>query len=365
MDLSQKSTIEKAAIIQSEVVKGNIPARKVQLTAIPYLGMSEGELELVVLKQRAEILEAYYGNEFIDYSKAQSLIENSLNAGLSNVNSFTGNIDDSVAWAPKAILKAKSKNKIIKPSYINFDFSGIKSDPVIRGIDALQSIDFLVYEEKVKDAFNISPGQLLNMSGEERTEFLKNAALAKAAFDVFKDKWFKQGHHILYNWLNKSSRKSTESIAKSSGHRVALDFMSEASTVPRGILETWTENGVMQCNVEQDAAPLTGGESVETYALINSFGSNGPSINDPVTIATITKIGTAIIAGLGVAKEVLTAIDDFGSRVRNYGFENYQPQGPDWPSYGSDELENQTSSFDLTNLFLIGGGALLVKELLK
>ena len=369
---------------------------------IPYLGMSEGQLDLAIKRDRAHILRSYYGDPHGAHSKAIELINNALYNNDYNRSGFTGVIHDDAQWAAHSIANANLKRKIVgfqcdnkvaiagNFSLIsNRDFGEWITNITIRinqegnrritselltrfqnGTD--DSLGQIIYDFGVR---NFGPFTIRGTNWLTYVEGYRNYITGIAT--IVSQDWVNQGHHVMYEWLGESgvARVSPRAIAKENDHRNGFDLISRDGLIPRQLLRDWTENGLMQCNVDVGNQPFNGRQSVEILAQTNflqdgqGFAPNLftiPGAQGQLQQATRDRallIITGIATALTVALEIIDKIS-LAQQIEDYGLPSGQPEPSDWPFPGMTNDGVQESSFGTIGLLaLLGGGALLFSQL--
>lgn len=197
---------------------------------VPYLSQTKGQMELTLLKQRADMLAAWFGNDAPQYAEAAKMLSNALHAGVTGYK-FIGQIADELQGVAAAIEKAK-----------------YQTAPASRAL--------FVQSAKV--------GQIIPI--EERRKACQAQAkspieIAKCnqAFEIEKilnDGLKNSGHHMLYKSLPKAYEYPQDVRTKRIFHLTGIDGLANAGNLDADLMQTWVENGIMMVNGQNGIGPI-------------------------------------------------------------------------------------------------------------
>ena len=305
--------------VREAVQIGNIPGQKAAQQAIPFFGMTKGEADLLVLRDRTNILSNYYGDSNGAYAQAKTLIDNALGKDLRTVGltSFTGVIQKDAQWAAAAVRKAAFSQTII---------GGKPQADLLRRVAPVVAIAGTSVDNA--DLRRYTQNLLANNVGK--------SVFWKTAVSIIQDEWTRQGHHMMYEWASDSRVGLTSLVSiKRLVHKEALDYMSGVTEIPRSTLRMFTENGLMRCNIDGGLAPLDGGESVALHKETRAAQFAGIGAVDPATIALIVSI---IKGALSVALLIAATVKELKTASRGYSTQTFAPEREDWLGDASDDL---------------------------
>lgn len=323
-----------------------------QVQSIPFWGITQGSADLLIKRDRAQLLRSYYGDPDGSYTQSIGLIDNALHTG---DTSFSGNIHPNAQWAAKAIKTAARKNRFIGFSPSVNGIGGSAGNPfgplgtgfIYSKIDKALPGDNSDLSNKIKSMtpyVDGNPALWWNTAKENFKVYFRSVV------DLIINKWPQQGHHILYEWLKDSSVRSQSVPAQSKAinHGAAMTVISRESMIPRDTLKEYTENGIMRCNVESGNDPFTSSQSIELLAGKDSNGLQGFNPDKAL------KIIFAIKSALEVARQLINEFS-LDNEVRGYATPDLQPSSDDFNQNNS----NANSGFSANSSILVGGLVLL------
>jgi len=379
-------------------------------TFIPANRLSDGQMNLVLLRDNARILGDYSGQPV--YKKAEALIDNALYYGIHGSLNFSGDLRDDVLQRTAAIIKqAKNKtrnamgidqfgfsasigddqkgrggtNNAAGPGATNIPLLGDEADPY-----AAEKWAYLEVWKKHRAFFNAwKPAfketdkngwqGMTQKSVKWPNQDAKDKILAYFADRVafFKDQNFviktynqsieKSGHHFLYHqidrkWQGVPNRVDFKRVLHSGG----ISALAEAGLFQRENMSLWVENGILRKNIE-------GGVGAES-SINSSFilaGASGEAYQSQYQAAIkgftpdqIIKLVVAITAALGAIVTLVGAVRNkrpapFAS-AQLIDTKEYSADESDWKQLTLDPLQPTPETTDNTTLYLAAGAAALL-----
>ncbi len=301
-----------------------------------YGKMTVGETRLALAAEQAKILAAYYPEQKEFAIGAQEL-ENLLYRGLHNQGIYLGlNMPDFVRRAVgQALGKTKPEGggelqrraNIGAPLIPYEDCNKILQDPTV--------------------SFHERPQALLKCMDKNREIDILNTHLEKSA------------HHLLYEYAKTTGIPSTVA-AKRVLHRNAVSKIGQLFEFDRGNLTLWLRNGVMRGNVISGAPPFQPEKTIDAL-------KPGAGLGEPITIAAVTAIITAIIGAIGATVSLLKAMQaaraqEIKTVAQGIGTQTFSPEQEDWDGQqqqGGTSADEEKGINDYLP-WVLGGAALLM-----
>lgn len=319
---------------------------------VPYLSLTKGQMELSLLKQRADILAQFYGKDRPQYAEASKMIANALHVGLHGYK-FMGAIPDVLQGVAAAIEKAKWQTAPASRSLF--------APPAKIG-------QIIPIEERRKACWEAAGNDM----------FKRNKC--NQAFEIEKilnDGLEKSGHHMLYKSLPGAYSYPQDVRTKKIFHNTGVDGLANAGNIDADLMTAWVENGIMLVNAQNGIGPI--GSVISSLHLAQDPGAElksfltwaGPSASK-WTQGGINGIGItidAVVAALlGILKwvinmakkllEFLRSAKAFAmSEARGFGTKAFNAGQDDWILRQSNP---QTTGANPLLYLLLGGAALLL-----
>lgn len=376
---------------------------------VPYLSMTNGEMQVDLLKQQAQMLYQYTGQK--RYAEMVAMADNALYGGIHNRRPFVGAISNDLQPMARAITEASRSTRpagsiLIEQSGVSRPkglASGIHIGEDIVPKDPQYDNCTKYALEKVKN--DVPKWKLLlpNLWGKSVIKKWKEAKaycesrqkiqkLLNEGITLF-------GHHTLYGFLktnnNYPQMVGTKSLLQAVGHEDCARVAG--ATVPT--MKLWLDTAIMRKNAENNLGPQNQGWTnpvwaglpeagvkawqnlevkkrlpganataiaAEQIALVKQYGQpNMQSKIGAIDPATWEAIGSIIVAVLAAAPSIINAIkgqqfDAFAS-ARGFGSASFGPQAGDWNYNGiPDDQEQQTGSDNTMLLVAAAAGAFLL-----
>lgn len=320
---------------------------------LPYLSLTSGEMRLMLARQRAKIYAQFYP-DVPQYRQAMTMIDNALNAGVSNGVNFVGAIYDDYLQQMARIIKSASRQTAPASGALFYRPGG-----VVRSIGAI-----IPYADRYKaclDAANKLPGGVKRL-----VAYAKCTAQFKVE-KIYNEAIEKTGHHVLYHKIPESKPMPNRVYTKLILQLGGVQGMATVGDIQKPLMAEWVENGIISKNAQIGVGPWgsvrTGtalAPDPEKYFQRFSGGASDkwmPGVNRiGLDAATITLIVGAIVAALGAAKNLIEALRKEQATIKAEGFgtESFSGKTSDWDS------EDVAPGLDQTTLLLLASGALLL-----
>ena len=302
---------------------------------IPYLSLTKGEMLLYLQREQAKIYAAAYP-EFPEFKKAVSLIDNSLNAGVSRGVNFIGALDTKYLQdVARIITKAtKMQQPAAKIGLLGRDNIG-------HGIGDIPVVDRYLACMK-KAGGNIA--KIFNCQKAAKIE------------EILNDGIIKSGHHVLYKNLKIGDKLPVEVSIKANQHKLGVEGMALAGELDSNLMYDWVETAILKKNVMGKVGPLS---SRETAFVLG--GRDGIGIIDPITATFIISLVSAALGGAAALLKALRSEKAYAmAEAKAFGTKTNSPNEDDWDFGG----ETETTGID-SNTLLIGGAAVAAYFLLQ
>lgn len=295
-------TQRKTAYIRGAVVydtgivepKG-IPSKK----QFQYNALSEGQFNLMLLREVVKLKKAQYADPLRIYDKGLSLIDTALISGLHRQpKSFTGSIPSELNGIAQSIVTAIGNAQ-----------SSIAANP------AAQSFVPSINGSKIGMGFDPENPQLPTVDCNailNSTTILSNTEATQQAYEkcldeqlyvsILNESYAESGHHLLLAVIDETLDRGLRRGLKQEQQKTILNNISRQSGVSIANLKQWASLGVMRENVNKGTAPF---EPLETLtALALNYENRKAKVGAVITAAVISafiKALPAIIAAIASA----------------------------------------------------------------
>jgi len=355
----------------------------------PYLSMTAGELELSLLRQRAQIFRQF-APEMGIYSEAVRMIDRALNEGPAGVN-YVGVVPDELQPLAKILTQATHNNKPASRA----GFFGRTSAKVGEIIPATQRRQQCIETKMAQYGLpksRLTPPNKFPSPNEysvwEKTVKPLLVSVTATCYRQFEIEKIlnsgveRSGHHLLYKSLPKDYQIPGDVRTKRILHGTGVEGMALVGEIDKSLMYLWVENGIIQRNTENKIGPLSSVTSSiylapdpqQAVAAFNAWGAtqptdkwqkmkSGAALNgkisiDPITAGVILGVAAALEAAFGFLKSIREQKDYAMVQAQGFGTEAFSASQGDWlgnPDAGS-------GGFSTGTLLLLGGAALLLSK---
>lgn len=297
--------------------------------------MSEGEMNVFLLAQRAKMLSEFFpeAKEYrANYEKLRDVLFNGLHrAGGLAVLRQRLQTQPAMKFLP---WDAKQRTPAAGFAELFDDAPGRNEIGVIPQLDC----------EKLYPIFPVPPGQNENNWVQFQNGRLNACKSENNWRKWLNDHWEKQSHTLLYRFmsLQETNQVPTRAAIKADKHYTFFSWIQKASTISDVNLITWLANGVIYNNVKgapgkDGIGPLTGKQTIE--ALKEHPGVNGfPIFIIPLALAVIAHTFNS-------AYQAWKVLD--GSQTLKQGLQNHIASATSvWQQYGQDVTNFAASNKD-------------------
>lgn len=304
---------------------------------IPYLGMTEGQMSLALLREQLKLYSVAYP-DFPEYRQGLTMVENALYKGIGNYK-YLGAIPDNLQAVAALINRAagmtqtaggelfavkQPKNVYIGAPIVPItqeDCKWLASVAMGRkywGNDPSRWPKIAVWE-------NLNAGGSIPISGQKATkaewlQLVEDCEFRKEMERLLNEKLEKCSHHMLYKSVpsNYPPVSGTAMNLKRILHNAGIESLANAAGVSIGNMRDWTEIGVQRSNALKGIGPLgsvisgfyvaTNG-SDKAYQDFVQWQTGAKSVKIGIAPAVVTAIVAIVTAALAVAQEIVKAIN--------------------------------------------------------
>lgn len=301
-------------------------AQTIEKTYFPYLSMTAGQLELWLLRQRAQIFQAW-APDLPVYSQAVRMIDQALKAGPDGAK-FIGAVPDELQ--PLAAM-ISSATKRTKPASRAGFFPARINGPI-------------PVSQRVKECLE-----------NAKNPVEKAACVQKFQIETILNNGIeKSGHHLLYKSIPKSYAVPNDVSTKRILHQTGVEGMALVGEIPNDLMYLWVENGILAKNIQHGVGPLNSAttsvylapdpeQSVDNFRawLSNQPASNRQRIKnggigkiaiDPITAGVIIAIAGALTAAAEMLKEMRKQKAYAMVQAQGFGTNAFSATQGDWLS---------------------------------
>lgn len=344
----------------------NAPRIVIPQPYIDYSNLTEGLVTLRLLDENAQILSAYYGDEFGYYQKVRNYIYNA-SKNLHSLSGHIGYVDSQFynLFAYIEYAKERSKPAGIASARIG-DFATDRASLLAECKYIQDSFDgFLEARARGTATPRRRDGKIWDF--QELTA-LNNKCRDQVFFiDAFNKHLEGTSPHLLYEFIPNGELNSLPGTAnfKANNHRLANSSMARYSQLDRANIVLWERNGIMR------RSAAAGLPEISPEAFINEWRKGKENINGAHIGIPFAVLAPIIVAALGAAKSILTLIltkqAAFASELKGFSSTQFGPEGDDFNKNGiPDGVEPPKPGFDFNSLLPIGavalGGLLLLNS---
>lgn len=383
---------------------------------IPYLQLTQGEMTLALLAEKARIVADYYDSK--TYKKEAQMFENALYQGIHGSTPYMGVISNELMHAARAINYAGRLNKpasrfgisgrvggIGKGIYIGAD-TPVIPQTVQEGKCKEWAADQLnktmlkyVKDGKPKDYEwwdSASKGWDTAKYGPSAAEYFYRCVNKQEIEKILNEHIEKCGHHTLYGYLPGGSAFPATIVSKRLSERMGQEVLANVGEFDLGLMRNWLNVGVMRYNVKSAGIQPFG--QMETNAIVAGLTDEGvkewigviasmqkqrkfipesqivqelmvilrkyqqPAIAAAPVIAAgwaiaikvIAACTAAIIAVSELVKELKDKKADAFSTVSGIGTKAFGPEEGDWDIPGGNSPDTASQSSNIVLPLLIG-----------
>lgn len=354
------------AIPQDENMDRGAAMKQVRREYIPYLSLTEGEMQLELFRQRMQMFSSYYP-DVPEYRRAVDMLSNVLRTGVHRGVSFVGAIPDELQQVAKVIANATRKTRPATGTLYG-------RDGIMNGIGAIIEVaDSETRRQECIKKVNADPKY-------QKTGPARKAALQRCQtlFDIeriYNDFLERIGHHTVYNRLNPNYPQiPTRVDTKRLLHMAGIEGMANAAELNKSIVSDWVENGVLGKNAIIGAG-LIGSEETsfvlspnpdDDFSQYYFFVTGRKKDKIGIAPAAIAAVVTAIAAVVGAAFQFLTEIQKqkaFAlSQAQGFGTSAYSGLQTDWQIGQNNPTTGEQNKKTLTLIAAAAGAYFLLDD---
>lgn len=342
---------------------------------IPYLSLTQGEMELYLAAQRAKIRAEWYGSDAPQYAQAYRMIENALHAGVHGgirwIHAVPDYLQDVAQYIKRAemLTRPASRALFYRPAGMN----GIGVIP----IEQRRNECVKAATEKYKKA-------------KDQVKAIKKCQENFEIEKILNSGVEKSSHHVIYKQLPAGYTVPNMVANKQLYHKTGVEGMALAGEIQPALMYGWTETGVLLKNAQSASvgpigsiqssvllAPNPGASwanlanwanSKLTDKQLKTLGINGIGVVpvvppvDPVTAALNIAgiIGAALLAASTLLKELRSAKAYAMNEAQGFGTSAFQANQSDWLTGAGNPDTVISGGLNTTTLLLLAGAAALL-----
>lgn len=357
-----------------------LPAR----SFVDYSALTDGEMKLILAYEQFRILSAYYP-EAREARRSAELLKDALFMGLHGPkNRLSGTdqaqvrrlIEQARARTAPAAFVMDGRASILQGigDVIDRDTPPIVNDWGRDGNGTGSAIDATLPPMPAftqKDCGKKPTGPFKN---KERREAYDLCAQQNQYVRLLNEKLEKSGHHILYSFNDKPNQSPQVVTVKTVNHRAAIEKWNEITGLSKDNIRNWIRVGIMRNNARVGVEPY---QPEQTIAVFKEgvIAKNQKGVGEPLTIAAIVAIISAITAAAGATAALINSLSArdslrFKSSLGDMGLPSFGPEEGDWLDQLINDLTGgdgtSTGGFDIKQLIipaaLATGAYFLLKE---
>jgi hypothetical protein len=366
-------------------IVGNIQVQE-ELPKLNWLMATEGELSLLLAKQRLWLYNQTRPEKGAIWSKGMNILDNTLyqknKIGLHGATPYF-NLPSELDFLGKAIKLAKDKTAPANGHYVNLD----NRKGIEYGLD-IDKVGYLTVEEYEK--FRPECVYIYTFQDEYgdwrdekrmREDCLKDWQLMVG----FNEKMPKTAHHSIYQFMtdvNNRQKWTTTAQIKAERHSTFIGTVKKVTNLSFENLRLWYKNSIMHRNALNGLGDLTPEQNITqlvnnpNWDTLENWDKQHDGINEPFTIILIIIVSAKAIAGIiqvckdkePTAFEGLTDIalsPNFAASGKDHAKDKDDPKDPkdpkeDDPKEDDPKPENGVMSWIKANpapSALIGAGS--------
>ena len=324
------------SIPQNEFSDRGAAAQLAKPGYIPYWSLTEGEMNLELIRQRYSLLSRFYP-EVPEYARAVQMIDTVLGNGLHRGVSFVGAIPDVLQGVAQIIANSVHYNQPAAGAPL------LGRQNALSGIGQVSIDAEARYQECLKN-IQINPGAPPEVAQRARKYCEERFNIEK----IVNGSVVPISHHIIYQRLNDSYPDIPSRVySKMIGHQAGIEGLANVTSVQKSLVSLWVDNATIEKNVQINAGPLDGIETsfalsknqdidlAKYTAYMIKLQKDRPGVQgmDPVVVQAIVQaIGQAVTAALAfinalkqqeLAKQAM-------SEARGFGTDAFSASQNDW-----------------------------------
>lgn len=355
---------------------------------IPYLSMTQGEMELALLQEQANILANYYGSP--KYKQAETMLQNTLARGLHGSTPYLGAYNPELR--PLARIIASAQRNTRPASNAAF----LREGGIGQGIHIGEPI--IDFDARGKQCLKWAESANSNAERKRRVrECEKTWRIEKIINNGIEN----CGQYLGYGYLPRNNSLPALALDKIQGQLLGQQDIARVGKFDMALTQQWLNTGMMRRNA--DTAKIKPYGWIETNAILTALPEagqvelmtlftslkkaktggatiseseagrrmaaiirkyNGSGVGEPITV-TIAIIGavTALIKAISeFAKQAKVEEEDAFAQVNGFGSRALGPETGDWDGDGIPNAQDETpgtpgqSAGGIDPLLLVGGG---------
>lgn len=351
---------------------GKEPTRQLPvMPPIDYSDLTKGELSLVLLDRKLQLVENYYGDPSGIWAKARNDIYRAVSNGVHTSTGLgpTGHVDPRANFVYQAIQDARRKYQPAGKALL--DRAGEGSVQIGQTEKLTESPDCSKLFEAYSDEMRKKPPFTTKARQAEALKKYHECAEDAYWIDLFNKYYADSAHHLLYSSLQNRNEFTATVATKAVLHKVAVSTFGDLSELGADTVASWLELGVMRKNASAELDPLTPYETVQLFSKSPQFIDDirkkvsysqrrSVGIGEPITIAAIVKLVGVISSAILATKGFLEAMKDPDKFVLQNNAQGISREGfgPETNDFGNNEGGAFTAGSAILLPVILGGAGL-------
>jgi len=299
--------------------------------------LSEGELNLYLLAQRAKMLSEFYPeNQSLraSFESLRDVLYNGLHRGLNLAHLSqrlkTGPASGWLSWADRGTDPGQGLENLFEDA--GPDGAAVRGIPQV---DCVAKYPLIPQQQWFMMNPNATPAQYTTYSNG--VQDLRFACSKENVWrGVLNTNFEKSAHHPLYRFEANPNSATATVAAKAVLHSNSMATLANLSKISTTNIRDWQINGILAQNIAKGAGPLTPQETIEGLKQAQTEGIGS------LSVAAVIAIITAITAAVGAATSMIIAIKQkeptaatvFEQTTQGWGTPQWGPEKTDWQGTG-------------------------------
>jgi len=330
---------------------------------INYSGLTEGELELALLAEQANILTGFYP-DVPALQQQKNLIRNTLYKGVHGLGATSwGQLTPDLQRIARGIKDAARKTRPANGKMIvgrKTNRIGGPADPLVPMVDCNA---IMATAEPGSAQYGALFEQYKACLQDNKYRPLLNKYLEKSA------------HHLLYEFVPGNQLNSIPNVAavKAVQHQIGKAVIHKITKLSKNNLRLWMRNGVLRSNAKQGTGALQPEETIEVLRKNPDHpGVQAAGISlDPVTVTLILGLVSILVTAAVEAAKMKKGMSTENQQlqewqqIQGFGTTFWGPDPPDWYTQGGTQpppAGNGAAGLDIESALplILGGGAAIL-----
>lgn len=348
------------AIPQDENMDRGAAMKQVRREYIPYLSLTEGEMQLELFRQRMQMFSSYYP-DVPEYRRAVDMLSNVLRTGVHRGVSFVGAIPDELQEVAKVIANATRKTRPATGTLYGREDITSSIGAIVPLSESEARLDACMRK------YPVGP-----LGQKDRQQCRINFEVER----LYNDYLERIGHHTIYNRIDPLFPDIPVRVdVKRILHDAGIEGMANAGNLQKNIVSDWVENGVLAKNAVIGAGLIDSistsfylapdpEEQLSKYLAFQQKQKKGKiGAIDPATVAIIIGAIVSVLAAVTDFIVKLRQVKAFAlSEARGFGTSAYSAAVSDWPVDPNNPTTGEQNKKTFTLIAAAAGAYFLLDD---